>query len=452
MRIKLFLQRDNAARSIAVILAGKIMMDIHKLYQKYRESGKISTDTRQITPGSVFVALKGEKFNANEFAAEALSKGASIAVVDDPTYATDDRYFLVDNALEALQKLAQHHRNQLSIPVVGLTGSNGKTTSKELLNAVLSRKYKTYATKGNLNNHIGVPLTILAIDDSVELAIVEMGANHVGEIALLCSIANPTHGFITNIGKAHIGTFGGFENIIRAKSELYQHLITTNGQVFINSQNEILNNMAKRFAKPLFYPAKEDYYHCELLASDPFLRIKAESGDEITTQLVGGYNFENAAAALCIGKFFGVDETLANQAVAEYAPGNMRSQIIRKNSNTIILDAYNANPSSMTAAIENLTAMNSGKKVAILGDMFELEEEAEVEHRTIGKLLKQKNFDRIYLCGKLMKSAQLEFPSALLFEKKEDLITELKKNPITGSIILVKASRGIGLETIVEVL
>ena len=428
------------------------MMDIHKLYQKYRESGKVSTDTRQIIPGSVFVALKGDKFNANEFAAEALLKGASAAVVDEATYAVDDRYFLVDNALDALQKLARHHRDQLKVPVVGLTGSNGKTTSKELLNAVLSKKYRTYATKGNLNNHIGVPLTILAIDDSIELAIVEMGANHVGEIALLCSIANPTHGFITNIGKAHIGTFGGFENIIRAKSELYHHLITTQGQVFINSQQSILSNMAKRFAKPLFYPAPGEYYHCELLASDPFLRIKAENGDAITTQLVGGYNFENAAAALCIGKFFNVDAKLANKAVAEYAPGNMRSQIVKKNSNTIILDAYNANPSSMAAAIENLSAMNSEKKVVILGDMFELEHEAEAEHRSLGKLLKQKSFDKVYLCGKLMKNAQREFPSAVLFEKKDDLITELKKNPIQNSTILVKASRGIGLETVVDFL
>lgn len=437
---------------VPVILAGKIMMDIQKLYQKYRESGKVSTDTRQIAPGSVFVALKGDKFNANEFAADALSKGASVAVVDEAKVATDERYFLVNDSLEALQQLARHHRSQLSIPVVGLTGSNGKTTSKELLNAVLNKKYKTFATKGNLNNHIGVPLTILSIDDSIELAIVEMGANHVGEIALLCSIANPTHGFITNIGKAHIGTFGGFENIIRAKSELYQHLITANGQVFINSNNEILSNMAKRFARPLFYPKKGDYYHSALLASDPFLRIQAENGDEITTQLVGGYNFENAAAALCIGKFFGVEANLANQAVAEYAPGNMRSQIVQKDSNTIILDAYNANPSSMSAAIENLAAMKSSKKVAILGDMFELEHEAEAEHRAIGKLLKQKHFDQVYLCGKLMQSAQQEFPSARLFEKKDVLIAELKKNPIHDSTILVKASRGIGLETVIEFL
>lgn len=443
---------DNAAVCAPVILAGKIMMDIQKLYQKYRESGKVSTDTRQIAPGSVFFALRGDKFNANEFAAGALSKGASMAVVDEVKYAVDDRYFLTDDSLEALQQLARHHRSQLKIPVVGLTGSNGKTTSKELLNAVLSRKYKTFATKGNLNNHIGVPLTILAIDDSIELAIVEMGANHVGEISLLCSIANPTHGFITNIGKAHIGTFGGFENIIRAKSELYQHLITNNGQVFINSNNEILSNMAKRFAKPLFYPGKGDYYHSELLASDPFLRIQAENGAAITTQLVGGYNFENAAAALCIGKFFGVDEKLANQAVAEYTPGNMRSQIVKKETNTIILDAYNANPSSMAAAIENLAAMKISKKVAVLGDMFELEHETEAEHRAIGKLLKEKNFDRVYLCGKLMDAAKQEFPDAFLFEKKDDLLAELKRNPIRESTILVKASRGIGLETIVEFL
>jgi UDP-N-acetylmuramoyl-tripeptide--D-alanyl-D-alanine ligase len=229
-------------------------------------------------------------------------------------------------------------------------------------------------------------------------------------------------------------------------------LINTNGQVFINSNNEILSNMAKRFAKPLFYPKKGDYYHSELLASDPFLRIQAENGEAITTQLVGGYNFENAAAALCIGKFFGVDNKLANQAVAEYAPGNMRSQIVRKNTNTIILDAYNANPSSMAAAIENLAAMNTSRKVAILGDMFELEHEAETEHRAIGKLLKQKSFDRVYLCGKLMQAAQQEFPNALFFEKKDDLIVELKKNPIHDSTILVKASRGIGLETVVDYL
>lgn len=427
-------------------------MHLSQLYQRFLESGKVSTDTRQITPGSLFFALRGDKFNANEFAAQALAKGAAYAVVDEAKYAVDERYMLVDDSLAALQELAKHHRSQLKIPVVGLTGSNGKTTSKELVLAVLSKKFKTYATKGNLNNHIGVPLTILSIDDSYEMAVVEMGANHLGEIALLSSIANPTHGFITNIGKAHIGTFGGFENIIRGKSELYQHLLTTNGTVFINSQNTILANMAKRFKHPYFYPAAADYYHAELLDADPFIRFKAENGAIVQTQLMGAYNFENIAAALCIGKFFGVAANDANRAIAEYVPSNMRSQVIVKGTNTIILDAYNANPSSMEAAIENLAAMKAKKKVAIVGDMFELEEEAATEHARIGELLRNKKFDQVYLCGGLMSEARKVFPEALYFEKKEQLIEMLKQNPIAGATVLVKASRGIGLETVVEYL
>ena len=428
-------------------------MIIEQLYQKYLESGKISTDTRQITPGSVFFALKGDKFNANEFASEALAMGVSYAVVDDERFARGERYILVEDSLVSLQNLAKHHRAQLKIPIIGLTGSNGKTTAKELLNAVLSKKLKTHATKGNLNNHIGVPLTILSIDSSIEIAVVEMGANHLGEIALLSSIANPTHGFITNIGKAHIGTFGGFENIIRGKSELYQHLIVTDGIAFINSQNSILSNMAKRFISPIFYPAVGDYYSCELIESDPFLKIKAENGEIVQTQMIGAYNFENIAAALCVGKYFEVDAKLGNKAVAEYVPGNMRSQVVKKGSNTIILDAYNANPSSMQAAIDNLASMmKATRKVVILGDMFELEQEAEQEHRNLGRLLKEKKFDRVYLCGKLMKSAKEEFPHALLFESKDLLMEELKRNPVKDSTILVKASRGIGLETVVEVI
>jgi len=427
-------------------------MQVEELYQKYLVSGTASTDTRQILPGSIFFALKGDKFNANEFAASAIEKGASYAVVDEKKYVFNDRYILVDNALEMLQKLARHHRAQLKIPFIGLTGSNGKTTSKELLHAVLSKKYKTHATKGNLNNHIGVPLTLLAIDSSIEMAVIEMGANHVGEIAMLCDIANPTHGFITNIGKAHIGMFGGFENIIRAKSELYQHLIATDGAVFVNSQNQILLNMAKRMKAPLFYPENKDYYHAELLSSDPYVKIKAENGEEIVTSLIGGYNFENIAVALCIGKFFGVQPTLANQAIAAYVPGNMRSQVVEKNSNTIILDAYNANPSSMQAAIENLSAMHADHKVVILGDMFELGDEAEHEHRQIVKLACEKNFSEVYLCGNLFNLLKNEFSTVQYFAKKDDLVEALKKNPIRNSTILVKASRGIGLETIVEFL
>ncbi len=427
-------------------------MDIKKLYDCYRESGQVSTDTRKIIPGSVFFALKGDRFNANTFSQEALDKGASYVVIDDGEYAVSDRCLVVPDVLDSLQKLARRHRDQLSIPFIGLTGSNGKTTSKELVNAVLGKKYKTYATRGNLNNHIGVPLTVLAIDSSVEIAVVEMGANHLGEIALLCSIANPTHGFITNIGKAHVGTFGGFENIIRGKSELYQHLIQNKGTVFINSLNPILANMARRFSAPVFYPAPGDYYHCELIGADPFVKIMTEEDQTITTQLIGSYNFENIAAALCIGKFFGVDHTLSNQAVADYQPGNMRSQLIRKDGNTIVLDAYNANPSSMQAAIENFDRMESKRKVLIIGDMFELEGEAEKEHRNIGHLLHQHHFDKVYLCGQLMGWAKEEFPEAMHFEKKEFLIQELKNNPVKDASILIKASRGIGLETILEYL
>jgi UDP-N-acetylmuramoyl-tripeptide--D-alanyl-D-alanine ligase len=427
-------------------------MEIEKLYARFLESGKVSTDTRQITTGSIFFAIKGEKFNANTFAAQALEKGAMYVVLDEKEYAIDERCIVVDNVLETLQKLARYHRDQLKIPVIGLTGSNGKTTSKELLHAVLSKKFKTYATKGNLNNHIGVPLTLLAIDKSIEIAVVEMGANHVEEIAFLCSIANPTHGFITNIGRAHIGMFGGFDNIIRAKSELYQHLIQTNGTVFINSKNEILSNMAKRFNAPILYPEKGNFYQGELIDADPFVKVKAENGEEVQTKLIGAYNFENIMTALCIGKYFGVYPHHANEAVADYEPGNMRSQLVQKGSNKIILDAYNANPNSMQAAVENLAALKSDRKVLILGDMFELEGEAEKEHRQLGRLIKEKNLKDVYLCGSLFKAALGELPSAKHFETKSALIEDLKKHPLHDSTILVKASRGIGLETIVEYL
>lgn len=425
-------------------------MQTERLYEKFIETGKISTDTRQISEGSIFFALRGDKFNANQFAIQALEKGARYAVVDEPEYANDPRCLLVDDVLTALQDLARHHRKQLSIPVIGLTGSNGKTTSKELLSAVLSKQFIVYATRGNLNNHIGVPLSVLSITPQTEIAVIEMGANHVGEIALLCSIAKPTHGFITNIGKAHIGTFGGFENIIRGKSELYQHLIVNKGTVFINSQNPILANMAKRFSEPYFYSSPGDYYSARLLDAEPFIRFEAENTEVVQTHLLGTYNFENILAALCIGKFFGVSAKAANQAIAGYVPGNMRSQIIKTKSNTIILDAYNANPSSMEAAINNLAAMKTSSKVAILGDMFELEEEAEAEHEKIGELLLKKNFDGVFLCGGLMSTASRVYPQAKYFETKQALLEFVKSNPINDATILIKASRGIGLESVVE--
>lgn len=425
---------------------------IENLYARYRETGLVSTDTRKITPGSIFFALKGDKFNANEFAEEALGKGASYAVIDEEKYKRDERYILVEDVLQTLQDLARYHRDQLKIPVIALTGSNGKTTTKELTHAVLSKKFRTLATKGNLNNHIGVPLTLLTIDPSIEVAVVEMGANHTGEIEMLCRIANPTHGFITNIGKAHIGTFGGYENIIKAKSELYRHLLANNGVVFVNTTNSLLSELARAFANRVSYPAPGDFYAAELLSADPQVRIKADNGDVVQTQLIGGYNFENIACALCVGKYFGVDAKLANEAVSEYAPGNMRSQALTKGTNTIILDAYNANPSSMNAAVENMAAMKAENKVLILGDMFELEGEAHKEHQAIGALIREKGFRNVYLCGSLFKSALHEIPYAKYFEKKDDLVKELKLYPLTDATILVKASRGIGLETVVEYL
>jgi UDP-N-acetylmuramoyl-tripeptide--D-alanyl-D-alanine ligase len=423
---------------------------IENLYYLFSKCGAVCTDTRAIVPGSIFFALKGPKFNANAFAGDALAKGAAYAVIDDINFKKDERYILVEDTLKTLQKLARYHRDKLDIPVIGLTGSNGKTTSKELLNAVLSKRYKTYATKGNLNNHIGVPLTLLSIDYTIEIAIIEMGANHVGDIEELCSYCDPTIGFITNIGKAHIGEFGGFQNIIKGKTELYKHLLDNLGAVFINSQNPILAPFAANFDYPYFYPGAQDFYHCEFIDANPFVRVRAENGEVLTTRLTGAYNFENIAVALCLGVYFGVDPIMANEAVQNYEPSNMRSQIINKGSNTIILDAYNANPTSMEAAIINLSKINANRKVAILGDMFELGDDAATEHKRIGELLKELNINEVYVVGGLMKSAREANATIKHVETKQELIELLAKQPITGATILVKASRGIGLETIVD--
>lgn len=426
-------------------------MDIDKLYEAFVHCEGVSTDTRSISPGSLFFALKGPSFDANAFAHEALAKGARYAVVDDARVATDPRCLWVEDSLAALQALARHHRSLLSIPVIGLTGSNGKTTSKELLHAVLSTRYRTWATQGNLNNHIGVPLTVLQIDRSVEIAIVEMGANHVGEIALLSSIAQPTHGFITNIGRAHIGTFGGFENIIRGKSELYHHLIQNKGVVFINSQHAILANMAKRFQAPVFYPGENDFYSCQLLSADPWVTVRAANGETVQSHLVGAYNFENIAVALCIGHYFNVPAEDAHRAVRDYVPSNMRSQAIKKGSNTVIMDAYNANPSSMEAALLNLASMKAEKKLAILGDMYELEQETEAEHRQIGEQLRDLGVPAL-LCGPHMKAAAVAWPRAQHFDTVALLKGYLLEHPPTDTTVLIKASRGMRLEEVLDVI
>lgn len=420
------------------------------LYQKFLESSGVSTDTREIGSGMIYFALRGENFNGNAFAAEALSKGAILAVIDEEKYDKGEHYLLVDNVLETLQALANHHRREFIIPVLAITGSNGKTTTKELIAAVLSKKYKIISTRGNLNNHIGVPLTLLRLEKGVEIAVIEMGANHVGEIATLCEIAEPNHGIITNIGKAHLEGFGGYEGVLKAKSELYQYLREHKGNVFINSTDPVLKNMGKRFPAPYYFPQKDDFYHCQLKVISPHLKLSAESGEVIETQLPGEYNFYNIAAALCIGKYFEVPYDAANQAIREYAPRNNRSQIIKKGEITILLDAYNANPSSMEAAIENLKSMKASRKSVILGDMNELGEDSEAEHRKIGRILKDSGLDKVWLCGEQMRWAKQECPIAVYYEKKDDLEAHLKALSLPSATVLVKASRSLALETLME--
>jgi UDP-N-acetylmuramoyl-tripeptide--D-alanyl-D-alanine ligase len=429
-------------------------MNIAILYQLFLKSTGVSTDTRNIEPGNIFFALKGPNFNANEFAPKALEMGASAVVIDEIAYfeEDDERYFICEDALTCLQKLANYHRHQLDIPVIGLTGSNGKTTSKELLHAVLKTTFKTSATRGNLNNHIGVPLTLLEISKDAEIAIVEMGANKPGDIQELCEIAEPTHGFITNIGRAHLEGMGGPEGVLKTKTELYQHLRANKGTVFINSQDPILANMIKRFEDPILYPAKGDFCEVSFIEANPFVKFSVEQVEgEHLTSLIGAYNFGNIANALTIGKFFGVPMEKAVEAVVEYKPSNMRSQLIEKRSNLIILDAYNANPSSMEVAIRTFGQMTGKKhKMIILGDMFELGEHAGEEHRKLGEIVSEYPIDKVCFTGKLVVSALEKAPKALYFPDPFSFRNWLQDSQLEDYLILIKGSRGMKLESLID--
>lgn len=429
-------------------------MNIRTLYQAFLSSSGVSTDTRKIEAGNLFFALKGPNFNANAFAAKALELGASGVVVDDPAYylEKDKRYFICEDVLRSLQKLANYHRHQFAIPIIGLTGSNGKTTCKELLHAVLRQTYTTLSTTGNLNNHIGVPLTLLRLQASHDLAIIEMGASKQGDIQELCEIAEPTHGFITNIGKAHLEGMGGPEGVLKTKTELYQHLRETEGTVFINSQDPILSNMAKRFPSPILYPAKGDYCEVNFLGADPFVKFSvAGVGGEQLTSLIGGYNFGNIATALTVGKYFDVPMDKAVAGIVHYKPENMRSQLIEKGSNLIILDAYNANPSSMEAAIRTFGDMKGKKhKMILLGDMFELGEHAEAEHAKIGEIVSEYAIDKVCFTGKLIVSALKKAPNALYFPDPFSIRNWLQDSALEDYLILIKGSRGMKLEGLVD--
>ena len=433
------------------------MITIEKLYSYYLETYLISTDTRNITPGCIFFALKGENFNANEFAMQAIEKGASYVVVDEIAYTNDTRCLLVDDVLTTLQELASYHRKQLNIPVVGLTGSNGKTTSKELINAVLAQRFNTFATFGNLNNHIGVPLSILSIRKDVEIAVIEMGANHQKEIELLCKIAQPTHGIITNVGMAHLDGFGGFEGVKKGKAELYTYLKVNKGYTFINNDNPFLLEMASTagLSKMIYYGTGHgNAIKGALAKSDPFIKIEwtnQETSSSVQTNLTGSYNFENILAAICIGDFFDLSAEEINSGLSNYQPKNNRSQLTKTENNTVICDFYNANPSSMSAALDNISVLTADKKVAILGDMFELGPEAEVQHRLIAKQALSSGLNEIIFIGKHFFAFKDEFDGQF-FETPAEASVYLRENAVKASLVLLKGSRGMKLENLLQYL
>lgn len=434
------------------------MISTEQLYSIFQKHPLVCTDTRAIVKDSIFFALKGGNFNANRFAEQALESGCAYAVIDEAEYKKDDRFLLVPDVLAALQDLARHHRRQLTIPIIGITGSNGKTTTKELINAVLGRSFKTYATKGNLNNHIGVPLTVLSITREHEIAIVEMGANHVGEIKELCTIAQPTHGIITNIGKAHLEGFGGPQGVIKAKNELYQYVHANDGLLFVNLDNPLLTDLSAAADRYTYGTTTDADVIGEYLGADPFVRLRWKSSidpnplsvkEVISTQLLGKYNFENLLAAAAIGHYFEISAEEIKLALEGYAPSNNRSQVMKKGSNTILLDAYNANPTSMTAAIENFSELPAPKKMVVLGDMLELGEDSAHEHQDIIDLLHEKKITNVVLVGDHFSKVE-NIINAKQFMNTDEALAWMKEQKIDNTTILIKGSRGIKLEKLVE--
>ena len=399
----------------------------------------------------MFFALKGDNFNGNKYAESALNKDAKYAIVDEAKYNNSPNTILVDNVLKTLQELASFHRNYLKIPIIALTGSNGKTTTKELINAVLSKKYNTTATIGNLNNHIGVPLTLLSMSKDTEIGIVEMGANHQKEIEFLCQIAQPDYGYITNFGKAHLEGFGGIEGVIKGKSEMYNYLISNNKLVFVNANDAIQIDKTMTTKRYIFGNATEGIdIEVTFLEAQPFVTCKYDNL-EIQSQLIGDYNFNNIAAAIAIGHYFKVNNKDIKNAIEGYIPSNNRSQIITKNSNKIILDAYNANPSSMRAALLNFEKQ-SGKKLAILGDMFELGNEAKKEHQNIADLAYSLDLNQVVLIGENFYNSQTNSNVKMQYKSFEDFKNNFDFSKIKNQTILIKGSRGMALERILELL
>lgn len=430
-------------------------MNIEKLYELFLFCGKVCTDTRNIIPGSIFFALKGDNFDGNLYALEAVASGAAYAVVDNAEI-KGEKILYYNNVLETLQRLASIHRKKSHAIVIGITGTNGKTTTKELIATVLSSQKKIIYTQGNLNNHIGVPLTLLNIKDDTEYAVVEMGANHPGEIEALCQIADPDFGMITNVGKAHLEGFGSFEGVVKTKTELYRYLHLRNRKVFVNSDNPNLIPFAQVENDLLYGTYPNALVSGAVVSCNPFVEIEWKSKSDIETHycktnLIGIYNFENILAAITIGCYFGIESNKMNKALESYFPSNHRSQLIKKETNEILLDAYNANPTSMNAAIDNFSQIAQPEKVMIIGDMFELGKEGPAEHEAIlVKLLALKNV-KIFVAGKTYSLYSGSYPFRF-FETTKDLCEELKDNRIMNSFVLVKGSRGMKMEQVLDYL
>jgi UDP-N-acetylmuramoyl-tripeptide--D-alanyl-D-alanine ligase len=433
-------------------------MEIASLHQLFVNANKaVSTDSRKIEPGCIFFALRGENFNGNQYAQAALEKGASYAVVDDPDLAKTSHCILVDDVLTTLQDLARYHRRQLHIPIIAITGSNGKTTTKELIATVLSSQYRIHYTQGNLNNHIGVPLTLLQLDQQLEVAVIEMGANHQGEIDQLCRIAEPTHGLITNIGKAHLEGFGGIEGVKKGKSELYRYLAETDGLAFVNNDEPFLVDLSAVVRKRIYYELSEvpdpqhKPYEVKLLQLQPFIRVAFLDDHvqliESSSKLMGIHNFQNIKTAVTLGKYFKVPGEKIKAAIESYNPNMNRSQIIPWGSNSILLDAYNANPSSMEVTLRSFAENSLGNKVVILGDMFELGDSAPVEHERIAQLASSLNFEQVVLVGKHFSKAAQQL-GCIHFDKVEELKGWFTSQSWENKAILIKGSRGMALERV----
>ena len=420
-------------------------MEIAELYKCFMECGKVTTDSRNCPEGSMFIALKGETFNGNAFAAQALKQGCRYAVIDESEYAGEGT-ILVDNCLQALQQLANYHRRQLKTPVIGITGTNGKTTTKELISTVLSRKFNTLYTEGNFNNHIGVPLTLLRLTKEHEMAVVEMGANHPGEIKTLVHIAEPDYGIITNVGKAHLQGFGSFEGVIRTKGELYDFLRAKGGAtIFIQNENPYLNGIAEGLTCVRYGQTAGLYVSGELISCSPFLSFRwtAEGvSHEVNTHLIGSYNLDNMLAAAAIGRYFGVSDDDISSALVSYLPHNNRSQLKETADNKLIVDAYNANPTSMMAALKNFRQVEAPHKMVILGDMKELGEASREEHQKVVDYLKECGFDRVVLVGPEFAAATHSYQT---FQHVDEVLADIRMHKPQGYYILIKGSNSMKL-------